>query len=146
MRTAIVVPGHARRGRISEVCVSLVREAERLAAAADVVAVVFSGGSVHGGEPEAEQMRAVWHGPQVEVVVEPTAGVTAENAASSARSSFARRCIFTARASSSRGCTARPASRRSSVPSPRDARSARWHGSSGPPRWLHASCARRERS
>ncbi|HEY5661460.1 MAG TPA: ElyC/SanA/YdcF family protein [Gaiellaceae bacterium] len=81
MRTAIVVPGHARRGRISEVCVSLVREAERLAAAADVVAVVFSGGSVHGGEPEAEQMRAVWRGPQVELVVEPTAGVTAENAA-----------------------------------------------------------------
>lgn len=81
MRTAIVVPGHARRGRISEVCVSLVREAERLAAAADVVAVVFSGGSVHGGEPEAEQMRALWRGPQVELVVEPTAGVTAENAA-----------------------------------------------------------------
>ena len=81
MRTAIVVPGHARRGRISDVCVSLVREAERLAATPGVVAVVFSGGSVHGGEPEAEQMRAVWQGPPVELVVEPTAGVTAENAA-----------------------------------------------------------------
>jgi uncharacterized SAM-binding protein YcdF (DUF218 family) len=81
MRTAIVVPGHARRGRISDVCVSLVREAERLAAAPDVVVVVFSGGSVRGGEPEAEQMRAVWRGPGVELVVEPTAAVTAENAA-----------------------------------------------------------------
>ncbi|HSC74257.1 MAG TPA: YdcF family protein [Gaiellaceae bacterium] len=81
MRTAIVVPGHARRGRISDVCVSLVREAERLAAASDVDAVVFSGGPVHGGEPEAEQMRAVWRGPDVELVVEPTAAVTAENAA-----------------------------------------------------------------
>jgi uncharacterized SAM-binding protein YcdF (DUF218 family) len=81
MRTAIVVPGHARRGRISDVCVSLVREAERLAAAPDVAAVVFSGGSVRGGEPEAEQMRAVWRGPDVELVAEPTAAVTAENAA-----------------------------------------------------------------
>jgi uncharacterized SAM-binding protein YcdF (DUF218 family) len=81
MRTAIVVPGHARRGRISDVCVSLVREAERLAAAPGVAAVVFSGGSVRGGEPEAEQMRAAWHGPDVELVVEPTAAVTAENAA-----------------------------------------------------------------
>jgi uncharacterized SAM-binding protein YcdF (DUF218 family) len=81
MRTAIVVPGHARRGRISDVCVSLVREAERLAAAPGVAAVVFSGGSVRGGEPEAEQMRAAWRGPDVELVVEPTAAVTAENAA-----------------------------------------------------------------
>jgi uncharacterized SAM-binding protein YcdF (DUF218 family) len=81
MRTAVVVPGHARRGRISDVCVSLVREAERIAAAADVDAVVFSGGSVRGGEPEAEQMRDIWRGPDVELVVEPTAAVTAENAA-----------------------------------------------------------------
>ena len=81
MRTAIVVPGHARRGRISDVCISLVREAERIAAAAPVDAVVFSGGSVRGGEPEAEQMRDVWRGPDVELVVEPTAAVTVENAA-----------------------------------------------------------------
>jgi uncharacterized SAM-binding protein YcdF (DUF218 family) len=81
MRTAVVVPGHARRGRISDVCVSLVREAERIATAENVDAVVFSGGPVRGGEPEAEQMRAIWRGPDVELVVEPTATVTAENAA-----------------------------------------------------------------
>jgi uncharacterized SAM-binding protein YcdF (DUF218 family) len=81
MHTAVVVPGHARRGRISDVCVSLVREAERIAATSAVDAVVFSGGSVRGGEPEAEQMRDVWRGPEVELVVELTAAVTAENAA-----------------------------------------------------------------
>jgi uncharacterized SAM-binding protein YcdF (DUF218 family) len=81
MRTAIVVPGHARRGRISDVCVSLVREAERIAEASAVDAVVFSGGPLRGGEPEAEQMREIWAGPDVALVVEPTAAVTAENAA-----------------------------------------------------------------
>jgi hypothetical protein len=80
MRTAIVVPGHARRGRISDVCVSLVREAERIVTTTNVDAVVFSGGSVRGGQPEAEQMRDVWRGPGVELVVEATASVTAENA------------------------------------------------------------------
>jgi uncharacterized SAM-binding protein YcdF (DUF218 family) len=81
MHTAVVVPGHARRGRISDVCLSLVREAERIATASHVDAIVFSGGSVRGGEPEAEQMRQMWRGPEVELVVEPTAAVTAENAA-----------------------------------------------------------------
>ena len=33
-----------------------------------------------GGLSEAEQMRAAWRGPEVELVVEPTALVTAENA------------------------------------------------------------------
>jgi uncharacterized SAM-binding protein YcdF (DUF218 family) len=80
MHTAVVVPGHARRGRISEVCRSLVREAERIAASEPIAAVVFSGGGVRGGEPEAEQMRAEWRGPDVELVVERTAAVTAENA------------------------------------------------------------------
>jgi uncharacterized SAM-binding protein YcdF (DUF218 family) len=81
MRTAIVVPGHARRGRISSLCLALVREAERVAAVTPVAAVVFSGRAPRGGEPEAEQMRAVWRGPDIELVVEPTAAVTAENAA-----------------------------------------------------------------
>jgi uncharacterized SAM-binding protein YcdF (DUF218 family) len=81
MRTAIVVPGHARRGRISGLCLALVREAERIAAATPVDAVVFSGWAPRGGEPEAEQMRAAWRGPDVELVVESTAAVTAENAA-----------------------------------------------------------------
>ncbi|MFL5969266.1 MAG: YdcF family protein [Gaiellaceae bacterium] len=81
MRTAIVVPGHATRGRISTLCVALVREAERIAAAMPVDAVVFSGWAPQGGESEAEQMRAAWRGPAVELVLERTAAVTAENAA-----------------------------------------------------------------
>src|ERR1043166_127898 len=81
MRTAIVVPGHARRGRISGLCLTLVREAERIAAATPVDAVVFSGWAPRGGQTEAEQMRAAWNGPDVELVVEPTAAVAAENAA-----------------------------------------------------------------
>jgi uncharacterized SAM-binding protein YcdF (DUF218 family) len=81
MRTAIVVPGHARRGRISSLCLELVREAERIAATTHVDVVVFSGWAPRGGETEAEQMRAAWNGPDVELVLEPTAAVTAENAA-----------------------------------------------------------------
>ena len=68
---AVVVLGHGR-GRISARCLRLVDEAERIAA--DVV--VFT------GRAEAEPMREVWHGPaDVELVVEPTARNTAENAA-----------------------------------------------------------------
>ena len=80
MRTAVVVPGHAKRGRISTLCLELVREAERIAGSQPVTAVVFSGWAPRGGESEAEQMRAAWRGPDVELVVEPTATVTAENA------------------------------------------------------------------
>jgi uncharacterized SAM-binding protein YcdF (DUF218 family) len=72
---AVVVPGHGhteRDGvrRISERCLALVREAETV----DGDVVVFSGRS------EAEQMRDAWQGPDVELVVEPTARTTAENA------------------------------------------------------------------
>jgi uncharacterized SAM-binding protein YcdF (DUF218 family) len=42
--------------------------------------VVFSGWSSTGGQSEAEQMRDAWRGPDVELVVEPTARNTAENA------------------------------------------------------------------
>jgi len=42
---------------------------------------VFSGWAPNGGTPEAEQMLAVWRGPEVELAVEPTASTTAENAA-----------------------------------------------------------------
>jgi uncharacterized SAM-binding protein YcdF (DUF218 family) len=80
MRTAIVVPGHAKGGRISSLCMELVREAERIAVAEPVAAVVFSGWAPRGGESEAEQMRAAWRGPEVELLLEPTARVTAENA------------------------------------------------------------------
>jgi len=86
MRTAIVVPGHGRLGRdgvyrISATCRRLVREAERLAQRLPARTVAFSGWSPVGGMSEAEQMRAAWRGPAVELVVEPTARVTAENAA-----------------------------------------------------------------
>jgi uncharacterized SAM-binding protein YcdF (DUF218 family) len=84
--TAIVVPGNGRFGRdgsyrISPRCRTLVREAERLAERLSAEVVVFSGWSPVGGTSEAEQMRDAWQGVDVELVVEPTATVTAENAA-----------------------------------------------------------------
>jgi uncharacterized SAM-binding protein YcdF (DUF218 family) len=86
MRTAIVVPGNGRVAedgvyRITDGCRALVVEAERLARDHDAAAVVFSGWSPSGGPSEAEQMRDAWAGPAVELVVEPTATSTAENAA-----------------------------------------------------------------
>jgi uncharacterized SAM-binding protein YcdF (DUF218 family) len=85
-KTAIVVPGSEVRGRdggyrIGPACLRLVREAERLAETKPVEAVVFTGWSRGSGPSEAEQMRSAWDGPDVELVVEPTASVTAENAA-----------------------------------------------------------------
>jgi uncharacterized SAM-binding protein YcdF (DUF218 family) len=82
---AIVVPGNEVRvdgvWRISGACLMLVREAERLAASGAASVVVFTGWS-RGGEPsEAEQMRDAWRGRELELVVEPSASVTAENAA-----------------------------------------------------------------
>jgi uncharacterized SAM-binding protein YcdF (DUF218 family) len=76
VRTAIVIPGHHTQRR----CVPLVREAERVAAERAVDLVVFTGWARRGGLTEADQMRAAWRGPDVELVVEPTASVTAENA------------------------------------------------------------------
>src|SRR5437763_9328422 len=85
-RTAVVVPGHgwpdlAGVHRISRRCLLLVREAEQLVSSAEADVVVFSGWSPTGGPSEAEQMRNAWRGPAVELVVEPTAASTAENAA-----------------------------------------------------------------
>jgi uncharacterized SAM-binding protein YcdF (DUF218 family) len=85
-RTAIVVPGHGWLfldgvHRISGRCLRLVREAERLAGGPEVEVVVFTGWSPARGPSEAEQMREAWRGPEVELVVEPTARNTAENAA-----------------------------------------------------------------
>ncbi|HEX3686994.1 MAG TPA: YdcF family protein [Gaiellaceae bacterium] len=84
-RTAIVVPGHGDvdpegRHRITRRCLRLVHEAERLVTAGGADVVVFSGWSSTGGPSEAEQMRDLWSGPDVELVVEPTARNTAENA------------------------------------------------------------------
>jgi uncharacterized SAM-binding protein YcdF (DUF218 family) len=85
VRTAIVVLGNGghRRGErpITDACLALVREAERIAGSHAVDVVVLTGGSRRGGPSEAEQMRAAWKGPDVELVVEPTASITAENAA-----------------------------------------------------------------
>ena len=80
-RLALVVPGHSRRERISRTCRRLVAEAERLAERLEPDIVVFSGWSPRGGVPEAEQMRELWRGPETELVVEPTAATTAQNAA-----------------------------------------------------------------
>jgi uncharacterized SAM-binding protein YcdF (DUF218 family) len=85
-KTAIVVPGHGWLDldgvhRISGRCMRLVLEAEQLVSSADAEVVVFSGWSPTGGRSEAEQMRDAWHGPAVELVVEPTATTTAENVA-----------------------------------------------------------------
>ena len=51
------------------------REAERMAARTGARLVVFS------GMEEAEQMRRLWRGPDVELVVDETATATVENAA-----------------------------------------------------------------
>jgi uncharacterized SAM-binding protein YcdF (DUF218 family) len=85
-RTAIVVPGHGWLDsdgvhRISRRCLRLVREAELLVSSTGAEVVVFSGWSRTGGRSEAEQMRDVWAGPAVELVVETTARSTAGNAA-----------------------------------------------------------------
>ena len=57
------------------------REAERVADELPVELVVFTGWARRGGTSEAEEMRSAWRGQGVELVVEPTASVTAENAA-----------------------------------------------------------------
>ncbi len=84
-RTTIVVPGHgafeAAGYRITARCRRLVAAAETLAERLCPSAIVFTGWSPDGGPSEAEQMRDAWRGPKVELVVEPTASVTAENAA-----------------------------------------------------------------
>jgi uncharacterized SAM-binding protein YcdF (DUF218 family) len=84
--TAIVVPGNGAFEpdggyRITARCRRVVAEAERLAERVVPRAVVFSGWAPDGSASEAEQMRDAWRGPDVELVVEPTATITAENAA-----------------------------------------------------------------
>jgi uncharacterized SAM-binding protein YcdF (DUF218 family) len=78
MTVAIVVPGHGRSSdgmhRISARCLRLVAAAEQLAEQIEPTAVVFTGWS------EAEQMKDAWRGRDVELVVEPTAKHTGENA------------------------------------------------------------------
>jgi uncharacterized SAM-binding protein YcdF (DUF218 family) len=58
-----------------------IRHAERLVAAGDVHAVVFSGWGDLGGPSEARQMAAAWSGPPVAFILEEESRNTAENAA-----------------------------------------------------------------
>ena len=86
MSWAIVVPGSGRTDRdgayrIGPRALACVRTAARLAEARTPRAVVFTGWSpLSGGPSEADQMRAAWDGPEdVELLVEPSATITAEN-------------------------------------------------------------------
>jgi uncharacterized SAM-binding protein YcdF (DUF218 family) len=83
---AIIALGSSRAAgrrsyRISPACRRVVAETARLTGQLGPRAVVFTGWSPDGGISEAEQMRALWRGPDVELVVETTASSTAENAA-----------------------------------------------------------------
>jgi uncharacterized SAM-binding protein YcdF (DUF218 family) len=83
---ALVVLGSSRRDRagaykISRGCRQVVAHAAQLAERLEPAVVVFSGWAPNGGASEAEQMQALWRRPQVELVLEPTASTTAENAA-----------------------------------------------------------------
>jgi uncharacterized SAM-binding protein YcdF (DUF218 family) len=83
---ALVVLGSSRRDRdgvyrISRACRRVAAEAARLAEKLGPRVVVFSGWAPSGGGSEAEQMQNLWPGPDVELVLEPTASTTAENAA-----------------------------------------------------------------
>jgi uncharacterized SAM-binding protein YcdF (DUF218 family) len=83
--TAIVVPGHGHHGvdgthRLSTRGLQLVAEAGRLAERLRPEVVVLTGWSSTGGPSEADQMRDAWDGPNVELLVEPTARTTVENA------------------------------------------------------------------
>ena len=86
-RLAIVVPGASARARgggwtLSASCLACVAAAERISAERAAVAVVFTGYALGGGATEAEQMRDAWRGPSdVELVLEPHARTTAQNAA-----------------------------------------------------------------
>ena len=159
VRTAIVVLGNGGRRRgspsITRACLELVREAERLAANQAVDVVVLTGGS-RGGPSEAEQMRAAWQRPAVELVVEPTAWITAENAARTLPLLLERgieRAVVvcaplhvTARGSSSRGCSNRTGSRPPSTSRPSSRALARSRGRSQLPRSAVGSFERHRRS
>jgi uncharacterized SAM-binding protein YcdF (DUF218 family) len=75
--TAVVVPGHHGHERLAD----LVRAAQRVTDEITADVVVFTGWARRGDISEAEQMHASWRGPEVELVVEPTASSTSENAA-----------------------------------------------------------------
>ena len=82
--SGLVVPGHSRNGRLSPRCSRLLDLAAELAERRGPRVVVFTGCSQDGGPSEAEQMLEAWPGRRdVELAVEPTARITAENASRS---------------------------------------------------------------
>jgi uncharacterized SAM-binding protein YcdF (DUF218 family) len=83
-RRGLVVPGHSENGRLSPRCSRLLARAAELAEEREPAVVVFSGWSPIGTPSEAEQMLEAWPGRRdVELVAEPTARNTAENASRS---------------------------------------------------------------
>jgi DUF218 domain len=75
---ALVVPGHSARGRLSPRCLRMLTAAAQLAERRSPGVVVFTGAG------EAEEMLQAWPGRRdLELVVEPTARITAENASRS---------------------------------------------------------------
>jgi hypothetical protein len=83
---AIVVPGHSVAGRVSGRCRRILAAAAELADRRTPRVVVFSGwaGPARRGPSEAEQMIDAWPGRRdVELLAEPTARTTAENASRS---------------------------------------------------------------
>ena len=83
---ALVVLGSSRRERtgaykISRGCRQVVAHAAQLADRLNPAVVIFSGWAPNGGLSEAEQMVAIWRGSETELLLEPTASTTAENAA-----------------------------------------------------------------
>jgi hypothetical protein len=78
---AIVVPGHSFAGRVSARCRRVLTRAAALAELREPRVVVFSGWAARGRASEAEQMLEAWPGRRdVELLVEPTARITAQNA------------------------------------------------------------------
>lgn len=81
-RRVVVVLGYSDggAGTLHPVCAARLRRAAEVAGADDVV--VLSGWArVHGTTSEAELMREAWAGAAREVVVDPVARTTVENAA-----------------------------------------------------------------
>src|SRR5688500_20216877 len=67
VQTAIIVLGNGGRRRgerpITDACLALVREGERVAASREADVVVLTGGSRGGRLSEGEPMYAAWSGP-----------------------------------------------------------------------------------
>jgi uncharacterized SAM-binding protein YcdF (DUF218 family) len=83
MRTGVLVLGYHREDGLpglSQLALSCVRRAERLAGDRTIEVVVCSGFARDGGAPEGALMRDAWAGPEVPVVAETEARDTVENA------------------------------------------------------------------